>query len=133
MSFDLLVFDLNVAPLGRDEFLDWFKIRSLWGEGHSYDDPKVSSRNLQNWFHEMIKSFPTLNGPYSEKITDYGSDYFENPRLADYSIGKDMIYIGFGWSVAEVAYIEAKKLANKHKVGFYNISDDDAEIIMPDT
>lgn len=131
MSFDLVVFDQKYAPSDRDEFMDWFKIRSTWGEGHSYNDPKVTTERLQNWFHEMILSFPTLNGPYSTPIIDPSSEMHDNQRLTDYSIGKDMIYISFGWSIAEQAYIETKRLALKHSLGFYNVSDDDAEIIYP--
>jgi len=123
MSYDLMVFNPKIAPKTESDFLDWYNKQTEWKEDHNYDDVKVTSTELQNWFLEIIKEFPALNGPHAPSDID---DRFENEddTLTDHCIGKDLIYSGFRWSVAEKAYPRMLELAKKHKVGFYDPSGD---------
>jgi hypothetical protein len=91
--------------------------------GHSYNDPIVTSDDLRNWFMEMITIFPALNGPFA--VDD------PNENVSDYCIGKDVIYVAFGWSIAEKAYGVMESVAEKHRVGFYDASADDGDILFP--
>ena len=43
-----------------------------------------------------------------------------------------VIYAVFSWSVADEAYELMRSLAQKHKVGFFDVSGDDGDIILPD-
>jgi hypothetical protein len=80
---------------------------------------------------EMKETFPPMNGP--EAPTDEEIDNMENDSyLTDYSIGREIIYAAFAWSLAEEAYEKMKSLALKHGVGFFNVSENDGEIIFPD-
>jgi hypothetical protein len=124
MSYDLMVFDPNAAPREREEFLAWYGVQTEWAEDHSYDDPKVTSPSLTNWFAEMIEVFPPLNGPFAS--IDY-----DNPKVTDYSIGRSVIYAAFGWSQAELAFEAVDRLAAKHGVGFFDVSGEDGEIRFP--
>lgn len=76
------------------------------------------------WFLEMKESFPAMNGPYA-------SDDVDDPKVTDYSIGRDVIYAAFGWSQAEHAYPKMFELAEKHRVGFFDPSGS-GEIFVPD-
>ena len=60
MSYDLLVFDPLAAPPDREGFLRWYAEQVTWHEGHSYDDPEVSTPALQAWYLEMRSKFPAL-------------------------------------------------------------------------
>lgn len=120
-----MIFRPTAAPENREEFMNWYARQVEWSEEHSYEDPKVASREMQKWFIEMIESFPAMNGPYADENIE--TDY-----LTDYCIGKDVIYVGFRWSVAEEAYELSKQLAEKHKVGFFDVSADDGNIFIPD-
>jgi hypothetical protein len=123
LSYDLMVFEPSVAPRQPEMFLDWFYDQTNWAESHNYDDPKVTSPRLAEWFYEIIKAFPPMNGPLrSEDIDD--------PRVTDYSIGSAVIFAAFAWSQAQVAYSEVRRLAAKHHVGFFDVSGD-AEIVFP--
>lgn len=125
MSYDLMVFRPESAPREREEFIDWYQEQTEWSEEHNYNDPVVTSEELRNWFKEMIKTFPAMNGPFAvEDISD------EN--VTDYCIGKDVIYVTFAWSIAEKAYEVMKSNAEKHSVGFYDASADDGDILFPD-
>lgn len=73
----------------------------------------------------MIRQFPPLNGPFA-------SDDVDNPRVTDHCVGRNVIYSAFAWSRAEEAYSVMKALARKHKVGFFEASGPEAEIILPD-
>ena len=117
MSFDLIVFDIKSATRNRSDFDGWVETRLKWEEAHGYNDPSVTTSSLKSWFDEMRKSFPPMNGPLA--VDDEDEEF-----IADYNIGKDMIYVTFGWSAALIAYNEALRISVKHNVGFFNISDD---------
>lgn len=124
MSYDLMVFEKESAPKNRKDFMDWYGKQTEWSESHNYDDPKVSSSKLHVWFIEMIKAFPAMNGPFA-------SDDYDNDNVSDYSIGKDVIYVAFAWSVAEQAYKTMIDLAEKVGVGFFDVSSDNGGIYFP--
>ncbi|VVE36385.1 hypothetical protein PIN31009_03890 [Pandoraea iniqua] len=125
MSYDLMVFEPTAAPKDRQQFMTWFQGQTAWSEAHSYDDPVVSSPALQAWFLEMVQHFPAMNGPYA-------SDDVDDPKVTDYCVGQVVIYSAFAWSCAEEAYGAMKRLADKHSVGFFDVSADQGEIIFPD-
>ncbi|MBD8871203.1 hypothetical protein [Rhodanobacter sp. DHB23] len=123
MSYDLMVFDPDAAPKERESFMSWYDKQTEWSEDHSYNDPIVTAPALQAWFREMIQFFPPMNGPLAAD-----SDASE---VTDHSIGKSVIYSAFAWSVAEHAYNKMRELAIKHRVGFFDVSSDDGEILFP--
>ena len=43
MSYDLMVFDPEAAPVDRHAFMEWYEAQAEWSEDHSYDDPSVST------------------------------------------------------------------------------------------
>jgi hypothetical protein len=102
----------------------WFNKQTEWGEGHTYNDPVVTSNNLRNWFLEMIKTFPAMNGPYSLGDID-------NDMVTDYCIGTHVIYVTFRWTVAEKAYGVMKPNAEKFGVGFFDVSATEGDILFP--
>jgi hypothetical protein len=124
MSYDLMVFKKESAPKTRTDFMKWYKTQTEWSEEHSYDNPENTSTELRNWFLEMIISFPAMNGPYA-------SDE-DNASVTDYSIGRNVIYAAFAWSVAEKAYETMLVLAEKHGVGFFDVSSENGDIYFPD-
>lgn len=126
MSYDLTIFRPDAVPRTRNEFIDWFEEQAEWSEDHDYDNPDICSSDMQAWFSEMIQTFPALNGPFA--IDDDEHDEY----ITDYSIGKDIIYASFDWSIAELAYEKMKVLAEKHNVGFYDTSAEDGDILFPD-
>jgi len=124
MSYDLLVFEPSAAPRERSEFMEWYDQQTQWKEDHSYDDPRVCSAALQSWFAEMIQFFPPLNGPLAV-------DDVDNPRVTDHCIGSTVIYSAFAWSCAEEARGKMRELAAKHKVGFFDVTSPNSEIVFP--
>ncbi len=127
MSYDLMVFRPDIAPRTRPEFMNWYFNETEWAEEHCYDDPAVTTDNLKSWFLEMITSYPTMNGPYSNE------EDVDNDFVTDYSVGKNIIYAAFAWSLAEQAYEKMKALAEKHNVGFFDASADNGDILFPDS
>jgi hypothetical protein len=123
MSYDLMVFDPDAAPKDRESFMAWYDKQTEWSENHSYNDPVVSTPSLQAWFREMIQFFPPMNGPFA--VAPDASE------VTDHAIGKTVIYSAFASSVAEQAYGKMRELAIKHRVGFFDASSDDGEILFP--
>jgi hypothetical protein len=134
MSYDLMVFEKTAAPGNRKDFMEWYEKQTGWNEDHGYDDPAVTSNDLRNWFMAMIKKFPQMNGPYApddealEEMEEMGKDSY----VTDYSIGKEVIYAAFSWSLVDEAFETVKELAKEHDVGFFDVSSADGEIIFPD-
>ena len=125
MSYDLMVFAAEAAPREREEFLDWYDERTEWEEPQGYDDPERSTPALRAWFMEMIETFPAINGPFA-------TDDMDAPALSDYSIGEELIYVAFGWPMAEKAYATAFALAAKHGLGFLDASGESGAVWLPD-
>lgn len=113
-----MVFRKESAPRRRAAFMEWYDAQTEWTEGHSYNDPANTSPELRSWYTDMIKAFPAMNGPDA-------SDDNDNPKLADYSIGRDVIYVAFSWSVAEEAFQVVLDLSGKHTVGVFEVSGDE--------
>lgn len=124
MSYDLMVFELAVAPRTRKEFMAWYEKQIQWAEDHDHQNPEVASAALQNWFQEMIEFFPPMNGPGASEDTD-------DSRITDHCIGKNVIYSAFPWSQADAAHLKMRELAIKHKVGFFDVSELEGEILFP--
>lgn len=126
MSYDLMVFKKEAAPKYRTDFMKWYDHQTTWTENHGYDDPKNTALELSNWYIEMIKTFPDMNG------NDIEDEDLEGAYESDYCIGKDVIYVAFAWSVAEEAYNKMNELAAKHGVGFFDVSSEEGAILFPE-
>ena len=126
MSYDLMVFDPVSAPRKRAAFLEWYERQQNGGEDvPRSDDPQLLTPALQAWFAEMIKSFPPLNGPLSN------DEVVDNPKVTDYGLGRTYVYACFGWSQAAEAHKHTVLLAEKHGVGFFNVSSDESDVWIP--
>jgi hypothetical protein len=73
----------------------------------------------------MVKDFPAMNGPLAPELPD-------DETLTGYSIGKAFIYADFRWSKAQQAYEATLRLAEKHRLGFYDVSSEWGELWLPD-
>jgi hypothetical protein len=126
MSLNLLVFNKEAAPQSRAEFMIWFDELTEYTEGHSYDDPSVTTPALRAWLEEYSQTFPDMNGPYA---TGDLKKHYET----DYRIGKQFVYVGgFGLSVANEAFDLAISLAKKYQVGFFDPQGGDDDILLPE-
>jgi hypothetical protein len=122
MSYDLAVFDADVAPRDANAFDRWFGEQTAWDEAHTYDDPGVASPRLRAWLDEMALAFPAMSG----------NQLVDDARSADYIIGPALIYVAFGWLQAGNACRRAVELAAKHGVGFFDIAGDGEPIWSTD-
>ena len=132
MSYDLMVFEKSKAPTSKKEFILWYEKQVEWSEEHDYKTISVSSPALQNWFMEMKETFPPMNGEYAPASELLDEDENLESHTVDYCIGRDVIYVAFAWSVADEAYKLMRSLAQKHNVGFFDVSTDNGDIILPD-
>jgi hypothetical protein len=128
MSYDLMVFDAEVAPRDRKAFMAWYRNQTQWRDADGYDHHEIATPRLRNWYLEMIETFPPLNGPLARDDADNDAD---DSMVADYSIGRSFIYAAFSWSEADSAYEWATTLAFKHGVGVFDVSSEDSEVWYP--
>lgn len=126
MSYDLMVFDPEAAPKNHDEFLEWYAVQTKWDEEKSYYDPAVSSPQLQSWLADMYSSHPPMNGPGAPAELPE-----DESMLADYSIGEQIVYVGFAWSKAQAAYEDVFRLASKYHLGFFDVSSEESKVWLP--
>jgi len=126
MSYDLMVFDPASAPRTRAAFLSWYEQQQSGDEDTPpSEDPRSLTPALQAWFVEMIQTFPPLNGPLAS------DENIDNPKTTDYGLSRTYVYACFAWSQAEAAFKHTVKLAEKHHVGFFNVSSDDSDVYAP--
>lgn len=52
--------------------------------------------------------------------------------VADYTIGEDLVYIGVGWSAADVLMVAVSELAWTHRLAVAYVSDDGAIVRPPE-
>ncbi len=121
-----MAFEADAAPASHAQFMEWYAQETQWTEGHSYDDPAMSTVKLRAWFVEITQSFPPLNGPLSQ-----GGLSEDEASATDYSVGKSIIYCAFAWTKAKPAYSLVFELAQKHGVGFFNVSSGNEEVWLP--
>ena len=131
MSYDLMVFETTKAPTNREEFLSWYDELTEWAEDHSYNDSSVTSPALKNWYDDMLQFFPALNGPDGVSLEELDTDADLASRASDYCIARDAIYVAFAWSQADSAYAVMKDLAEKHGLGFFDVSGGGDDILWP--
>lgn len=115
MSFDLMVFNPDVAPKDHTEFIGWYEKVTEWEDDATYDNPTSAHPKLYQWYKDMQVAFPDMNGPDADDDIDNMSD-----NASDYGIAVNIIYVGFSWSVAEEAFDKAIALAAKNRVGFFD-------------
>lgn len=120
MSYDLMVFEQTKAPTVYEEFLNWMSQQTEWSEDRDYHSIEGTSEQLVSWLMDMKKTFPPLNGAFRPSNEEIGTDQNMENHLTDYTIGTDLVYASFGYSVAEEADRLVPEYAKKHGVGFYN-------------
>ncbi len=129
MSYDLMAFETSKAPQERAAFMKWYEQQVQWSEDHAYNDPSVLSEALQRFYSELSEQFPNMN--VEDEIFEAMEEAGTDNRLTDYSLGTSVIYAAFAYSVADEAYTAMRELAIKHKVGFFDVSSNEGDIIFP--
>jgi hypothetical protein len=126
MSYDLFAFAPERAPADDVSLLAWFEEQAEWSEPHSYADAAVTTPALRAFYHELIDTYPPLNGPDAPEFDDH-------IEFASYSIGYSIVYVGFGWPVATQARELFLNLGTKHKVSICEISEKSPVLHRPTT
>jgi hypothetical protein len=116
MSYDILAFDVKSTPEDDDLLLAWFNEDAKWSEPHSYDDASVTTPSLRSFYRDLIKTYPPLHGPDAPPL--------KQDRLADYSIGRSIVYVSLGSRMARQGLDTFLQLGITHRVGVCEISED---------
>lgn len=129
MTYDLAIFDPEMTPREPAEFDQFYEAQTNWLEPHSYSNSTVCTKAMRNWYLDMIKYFPPLSivGDPAAVSDDEGI----RNSIADYAIGKSIIYAAFQWPKQEAAYETCFRLAKKHGVVFFDVSADNGAVYFP--
>ncbi len=114
MSYDLIVFDPDVAP--REMIAEWYGDVMEADADYDTSDPSSTSPRLRAFYDEMRRKFPPLNGPHANRFSD--SDF-----LTGYEFHPGLIYMDFRWSRAEAAGTAVLAGAEKHGIGMFDPQD----------
>lgn len=121
MSVDVLVFDKSKAPTEPMEFLKWFYKKSEWSSDRDYNDIKGTSQPLVDFFMELVKKYPSMNGEFAPDDEEFENDPELESKLIDYTIDDDLIYMGIAYSVPDEVFDKIEDLAYKHGLGYYDM------------
>ncbi|TDS78087.1 hypothetical protein [Comamonas sp. JUb58] len=127
MSYHLLVFAPAAAPKEPAAFGLWFQAQTEWPEHHDYEDPAVATLSLKAWCLEMMQRFPPRSGPYRDELPPE-----DKSLLADYSIGRNIVFVALQPAQAKAALALARDLAAQHCVGLYEASESPPAVRLPD-
>lgn len=119
--FRLMIFDTGAAPKTLDDFFKWFGTLN-WKEKDAID-LEIRTPALNSWYGEIIKIFPPATG----------KALLETPQLcqAHYTACGEALQLFCAEPFAEKAWRVARKLAEKHGLGFFDISYQE-DVILPD-
>jgi len=118
MSVDILVFDKSKAPTEPMEFLKWFYKKSEWNSDRDYNDIKGTSQPLVDFFMELVKEYPSMNGEFAPTDDELENNPELENKLIDYTIDDDLIYMGVAYSVSDEAFDKIEDLAYKYGLGY---------------
>ncbi|MBL0886366.1 hypothetical protein [Myceligenerans indicum] len=121
MSYDILAFEPSAVT--DADFPAWWEVQSEWPEDHSYNDPSVTTANLQAFYRDLTQIFPPMNGPGVPTDDEIRQAPELESRMTDYSVGTSLIYAAFAWSQAREARTVFSTLAEKYRVAVAWVSD----------
>ena len=127
MSYDLAVFEPRDELRYRKAFDEWYDRTTDWEKNFNYYNPENVTGPLRLWLTEFTKAFPPLNGPMAPPIEQLTAGI----RTADHNVARDLIYIAFSWSDAELAYRTCFDLAKRFRVAFLDASGDEGAVWFP--
>ena len=121
MSYDFMVIDSHKRFKNSKSFLVWYYGAVEWNDDVDYNDYHHATPELQQWFLDMKDRVRPMNGEFAPAEEEVGKEEFEQ---ADYSIGRNCIYVALAYSdVGKVGPI-AFNLAKKYGLSFFNVSGD---------
>ena len=146
MSYDVFVFDPDVAPQNRESFLAWWEGIISSDTTGDESSPDGASENIRDFYELLKEQFPPMNGPdaacnfdqipvervkkvgfwkrlLGQTIKDYSS--CEDLRVSDYIFFGNSISLNFSWPVASEAHQEVVKAAIETGVGFFDACGDE--------
>lgn len=147
MSYYLLVFDPQIAPRDRADFMTWFDNLTKWEEQRDYDSPNGMTGNLPTFFERLRQEFPAMNGPFAIDFNQtepkppsfwqklFGAkqppdpESFDADMITDYCLAENAIYMAFSWYVSDQAYNCVFNTAYSTGVGFFNPSAENGVIL----
>lgn len=128
MSYYIMIIDHQPQFKDGKEFYTWYNNVTQWNDTIDYNDYHHTTNSLQQWFLEMKDVVRPLNGEFAPSDDELETgEYLE----ADYSIGKDFIYVALAWTDCEKTSKKAFELARNYKLSYYDVSGDD-ELHFPD-
>lgn len=141
MSYDLLVFDPEVAPRKRSAFLAWYQEVTEWQGPRDHNSPVGLTGNLRDFYDVFREEFPPINGPdvpvfqedapqdqqpFWRRLFGAGQSVdqvsYDDPILTDYSFADSAIYLGFRSKMARMAKSRVVSVAMETGVGFFDAS-----------
>lgn len=123
MSLDLCVYNKEKAPTDPVEFLKWFFERTTWDGDRDYYDIKGTDPKLVDFFLEMVKIAPAMNGPYAptEEEFEANPELEDSPLITEYNLDDDLIYMGFSYSCPAEVFEQMEALVYKHGLGYFDM------------
>ncbi|MBR6188794.1 MAG: hypothetical protein IKQ59_07555 [Prevotella sp.] len=115
MSYDIAIIDHHPRFNNCKEFLAWYDEAI----GHQQYDYRQARPALQQWFLKMKDRVRPLNGEFAPAADEIDSGEFPE---ADYSFGKDFIYVALAHIDAEKTSTLAFELAKECRLTYFDIS-----------
>ena len=132
MSFDLMVFDADIAPKDKKGFREWFEQEAGEQGPESSDLPEICKNDAFRAFYEqMAEVFTPFNGPDAVHLPENASQ-LRILRTGEYSFRRHSAYMCFGWPAQDFARAACSTFSKELGLGFYMLSTRYPQVRFPD-
>ena len=134
MGFDILAIEPDAVT--DEDFPAWWQRQSQWAEPVDYNDTSHATPAIRLFMADLAETFPPMNGPLRPTEAQLEAHPELDDRLSDYSIGRQLVFADFGFSVdpdenGELAERRFMQLAYRHGLAIV-LTTGDGTILRPD-
>jgi hypothetical protein len=122
MSFDVMVFDPDIAPYDKDGFRDWYESETGEKAARSSSTPEVADKDaFRDFYEQMREVFSPFNGPDDVPLpTDVSQ--IRILRTCEYFFRPHSVYMCFRWPAQDFARAACSTFAKALNLGLFQTS-----------
>ena len=131
MSFDVMIFDPEIAPFDKEKFRAWCEAETGEKAARSSHTPEVADKDAFRDFYEQIREvFSPFNGPDDVAL---GTDpsQLRILRTCEYFFRPSSVYMCFRWPAQDFARATCSTFAKALNLGIFLISSKSPQARFP--
>ena len=122
MSFDVMVFDPDIAPYDKDRFRDWCEAETGEQAPQSNYTPEIAEKDaFRDFYGQMREVFTPFNGS-DDVVLPPDAPQIRILRTCEYFFRPHSVYMCFRWPAQDFARAACSTFAKELDLGLFLIS-----------